>query len=139
MALAAFSTEVMRAQLAEMEEVAARLKAAHTRARHREVELGQMFARLSPLCPLTFMLSDLAGTGVAGEFHFRAGVERFKGYLVTYLHRQLAERSMWEQIEAESFPYFTYGPEVLVYPLILLLNAIGFFIAAYLRFARAEI
>ncbi len=143
--LAAFSTEVMRAQLAEMEEVAARLKAAHTRARHREVELGQMVARLSPLCPLTFMLTDLAGTGVAGEFHFRAGVERFKGYLVTYLHRQLAERSMWEQIEAESFPYFTNEPEVekaeaevLVFPLILLLYAIGFFLAAYLRFARAE-
>jgi hypothetical protein len=53
---------------------------------------------------------------------------------------------MWEQVEAESFPYFTYRPEVekagaevLVYPLILLLYAIGFFLAAYLRFARAEI
>ena len=145
-ALAAFSTEVMRAQLAEMEEVDARIKAAHMGDRRRQVELGQMLACLSPVGPLTFMLTDLAGTGVAGEFHFCAGVERFKGDLVTYLHRQLAERSMWEQIEAESFPYFTYGPEVekagaevLVYPLILLLNAIGFFIAAYLRFARAEI
>ena len=146
MALAALSTEVMRAQLAEMEEVAARLKAGHMRDRHREVKLGQMLACLSPLGPLTFMLTDLAGTGVAGEFHFRAGVERFKGDLVAYLHRQLAERSMWEQVEAESFPYFTYRPEVekagaevLVYPLILLLYAIGFFLAAYLRFARAEI
>ena len=116
------------------------------RDRHREVELGQMLACLSPLGPLTFMLTDLAGPGVAGEFHFRAGLERFKGDLVAYLHRQLAERSMWEQIEAESFPYFTYRPEVekagaevLVYPLILLLYVIGFFLAAYLRFARAEI
>ena len=105
-----------------------------------------MFAPLSSLYPLIFMLTDLAGTGVAGEFHFRAGVERYTGYLVTYFHRQLAERSMWEQIEAESFPYFTYGlelqkgrAEVLVYPLILLLYAIGFFLAAYLGFARVEI
>ena len=46
-ALAVFSTEVMRVQLAEMEEVDARLKAAHM----REIAVARWnWARCSPVC-----------------------------------------------------------------------------------------
>lgn len=145
-ALAAFSTGVMRAQLAEMEGVTAQIKADHMRDRLRVVELGQVLSCVSPLGPLTFLLTDLAGTGVGGEFRFRLGVERFKGDMVGYLDQQLAERSMWEQVDGASFPHFAYERRVqeaeagtLAYPLILLLYAVGFFMAAYLRFARDEI
>jgi hypothetical protein len=145
-ALVTFSTEVMRAQLAGMEQEAARIKASHIQDRRRAVRLGQVFSCLSPLGPLTYLLTDLAGTGIREEFHFRAGVERFKGDLVAYIDRQLAERSMWEPVEAESFPYFSYGrqgvgPEAedLAYPLLLVLYAVAPFLAAYLRFARDEV
>lgn len=145
-ALAAFSSKVMRAQLTEMEGAAARLKMAHMRDRRREVQLGQILTCLSPLGPLTFLLTDLAGTGVGGEFRFRAGVERFKGDLVEYLDRQMARRSMWEPVEAESFPYFNYqqpsqrvGTEVLAYFLILILYTVVFFMVAYRRFALDEV
>ena len=118
----------------------------HIRQCRREVQCGQVFTCLSPLGPLTFPLTDLAGTGRAIEFFFRAGVERFKGELVGYLRQQLAQRSMWDKVVGGSFPHFVQGREnrrvsvgTLIYPLMLLLYAIGFYLAAYMRFIRAEV
>ena len=50
-----------RRQLAEMEGAATRTKSAHIRQCRREVQWGQVFTCLSPLGPLTFPLTDLAG------------------------------------------------------------------------------
>jgi hypothetical protein len=129
-----------------MEGAVTRTKSAHIWQCRREVQWGQVFTCLLPLGPLTFPLTDLAGTGRAIEFFFRAGVERFKGELVGYLRQQLAQRSMWDKVVGGSFPQFVQGREnrrvgvdTLIYPLMLLLYAIGFYLAAYMRFIRAEV
>lgn len=90
--------------------------------------------------PARMVEANISRTRFAAEREGWAEVARF------IRDRGWGEREEAKQIEAESFPYFTYRPEVekagaevLVYPLILFLYAIGFFLAAYLRFARAEI
>ena len=95
-----------------------------------------VFTCLSPLGPLTFLLTDPAGTRFASEFCFRADMERFKGELVGYLRQQLAQRSMWGKVVGGSFPHFVQGREnrrvgvdTLIYPLMLLLYAIDFYLA----------
>lgn len=145
-ALVAFSTRVMRQQLKQMEEQAAQLKNAHLQSRQREVAAGQLLACISPLAPFTFLLTDLSQTGLRSEFHFRGGVERFKRELAGYLYREMGDRSMWDQVDPEGFPYFAYasreawiGTETWIYILLLVVYNAIFFTAAHLVFLRYEV
>jgi ABC-type transport system involved in multi-copper enzyme maturation permease subunit len=145
-ALRTFSTRIMRDQLKQMEEQAAQLRNAYLQSRQREVKAGQVLACISPLAPFAFLLTDLSQTGLRSEFHFRGGVERFKRELVGYIYREMGNKSIWDQVDPEGFPYFVYasrttriGAETFIYFLLLGVYNVIFFMGAYLVFLRYEV
>lgn len=143
--LVAFAGRVMHDQYGSMERRAGQLKAEHVRRRLRQVELGRLLSCVSPLAPFTYLMTELAGTGVTGELHFRSRVERFKGELVDYLDRELAAGRMWEQVDAEDFPFFHYEDPgratapIAGYASLLVLFGAAFFLAAYAALVRLEV
>ena len=139
-----FAGRVMHRQFAPMERGVYQIMANHLQQRRNAVELGILLSCISPLAPFTYMLTDIAGTGVEGELHFRSEVRRFKRDLVDYLDTQLAQRRMWQRVDPESFPYFRYGgaavwgSRVPVYAGVLALYVVVFFMAAYRTLIRIE-
>jgi len=144
--LVAFSSEAMRQQLEGMEQRAAQLKSEHLQRRHRQVQLGSTLACASPLGAFALLLTDLSGTGPSAELRFRRAVERFKGDLVEYLLGQMSERSLYDQVDATSFPYFAHaggrnalGTSSVLYVLVLVLYGVLFFVGAHLAFLKLEV
>ena len=142
--LFSFAGQVMQRQFAPMERGVYQIMANHMQQRHNAVELGIVLSCVSPLAPFTYMLTDMARTGVQDEMHFRSEVRRFKRDLVDYLDTQLAQGRMWKKVDSESFPYFHYdsaavwGSRVPVYAGVLGLYVVLFLMAAYRTLIRLE-
>ena len=66
-----FAGRVVLRQFAPMERDVDRVMTAHVRQRQDAVALGIVLSCISPLAPYTYMLTDMARTGVQDELHFR--------------------------------------------------------------------
>lgn len=139
-----FSTEVVRRQFLSAEADVLQVRQAHVRSLERQMTVGLALSCLSPLGVFTHLVTDLSGTGVQSERRFRRAVDRFKRDIVSYVGRQLSERTLFDRLDAAAFPAFQYRAQedsgrVAFYILLLVGFQAVFLLMAHVAFCRYDV
>ena len=141
-----FGSGVLAGEFQRAEGEVLRVRQAHIRALDRQAAIGQALTCLSPYASFTYLATDLSQTGLRGEVRFRRAVDRFKRDVVAYVGGQLSTRTMFDPLDAASFPFFQYrargspleAGDLLHFLLLTGFNAV-FYLGAHVSFMRYDV